>query len=89
MIRQLIIGVSVAVIGVGAHAAKAEAAAGSGSCHWELCFSEDECLADGAWQYCRSTTPPGCMNPIEYCINGWSAECGGGGYVDCYGMQIE
>lgn len=86
MIRELIIGVSVAVIAVGAHAARAEAAAPLDSCSWKVCVSGDFCGALG-WELCHASLPAGCIAAEGYCSEDWYPPCGGPGYVQCEAIQ--
>lgn len=75
MIRELIIGVSVAVIGVGAHAATAQAAAAqSGGCSWGICVA-GECPGDGGWQLCRDEAPANCHVDNYSCLPRDGADC--------------
>jgi hypothetical protein len=87
MIRELIIGVSVAVIGIGAHAASAQAAAPE-ACSWKECFVGEFC-EDLGWEICRNDAPPGCVGVEAYCSGDWLPGCGGGGYLECDGIQIQ
>jgi hypothetical protein len=91
MIRELIIGVSVAVIGVGAHAATAQAAEQGGSCSFTACISnyDFEFCDSLGWEICRSEAPSGCVDEEATCISGFGGGCGGTGYVQCDGIQIE